>query len=700
MNIDCQIRGKSDVHEALSSLCETEIMEGNNQVFCDNCKKNTDTVLRTTISELPNMMILSLKRFDLDYTTFETVKLNSRCAFGQTLNMKRYTLEGVEAMEQAEQESEETDSMDIGSEESAMKHLPDEEYEYKLVGVLVHAGVAQGGHYYSFIKDPSDDKWYRFDDEDITPFDPALIEVECFGGKVKKETKWPNGQVHTVESEQYANALMLFYEKVKPKKQPPLPPRQESEKLKITDLTNIKMTSGYDVFEQDVRKSNATHRWQSFLFDAEFQQFLTGLLGFCRISISDGITTSLEDSVVTPAAAPLWRRNLIRMLLTFLFDVLLYSNDKANFGDWILQIEQIMAADVESAEDFVVTLALKSSQVSSNWLRTFLLDCPDQTARLAGVRVFSQAIESALASQEQQKKLEGWITAWKEQLAKAEAAGIPLPPPAMLQNEWATFEDINSELSSASAIGLILSFTNCLVDAIPRSWRFSPELFFFIRTLATIDTSKGGSFLREAMIQCLLPPRLICVVSRGRAPSMLRNLFPAASLQQDVAETQMRPEQNPHSHQMMSMAGNQVLNPADVNLRGGNSPFDYVYLFEAIACLMGITHVVQAPLITEHEETGRGRNRVVLTEPAKNALREIFRENCSENSPGMGQKEIEVYLRRSGVDNISSQKIMEMMAKFPSTTGNPGSKGVNFLSLEGFLAYYRDYSQSNEAKVL
>ena len=122
MNIDCQIRGKSDVHEALASLCETEIMEGNNQVFCDNCKKNTDTVLRTTISELPNMMILSLKRFDLDYTTFETVKLNSRCAFGQTLNMKRYTLEGVEAMEQAEREKEEKDEMHTGPEQDTMNH--------------------------------------------------------------------------------------------------------------------------------------------------------------------------------------------------------------------------------------------------------------------------------------------------------------------------------------------------------------------------------------------------------------------------------------------------------------------------------------------------------------------------------------------------------------------------------------------------
>ena len=87
------------------------------------------------------MMILSLKRFDLDYNTFETVKVNSRCAFEQTLSMKRYTLEGIEAIEQAEVENQEADAMDTGNEEIAMGHLADKDYEYKLAGVLVHAGV-------------------------------------------------------------------------------------------------------------------------------------------------------------------------------------------------------------------------------------------------------------------------------------------------------------------------------------------------------------------------------------------------------------------------------------------------------------------------------------------------------------------------------------------------------------------------------
>jgi ubiquitin carboxyl-terminal hydrolase 9/24 len=50
-------------------MCEAEYMEGDNKVYCERCKRKTDTILRTSISFLPDVLILSLKRFDLDYNT-------------------------------------------------------------------------------------------------------------------------------------------------------------------------------------------------------------------------------------------------------------------------------------------------------------------------------------------------------------------------------------------------------------------------------------------------------------------------------------------------------------------------------------------------------------------------------------------------------------------------------------------------------
>jgi ubiquitin carboxyl-terminal hydrolase 9/24 len=62
---------------------------------------------------------------------------------------------------------------------------------YKLVGIIVHKGQANGGHYYSFIqqKDESDpinhSNWYIFDDTDVSECkmdDDEELRSQCFGG--------------------------------------------------------------------------------------------------------------------------------------------------------------------------------------------------------------------------------------------------------------------------------------------------------------------------------------------------------------------------------------------------------------------------------------------------------------------------------------------------------------------------------------
>jgi ubiquitin carboxyl-terminal hydrolase 34 len=59
-----------------------------------------------------------------------------------------------------------------------------ENYIYNLIGVTVHTGTADGGHYYSFIKDRTKDKWFLFNDAEIKPFDSNQLATECFGGEM------------------------------------------------------------------------------------------------------------------------------------------------------------------------------------------------------------------------------------------------------------------------------------------------------------------------------------------------------------------------------------------------------------------------------------------------------------------------------------------------------------------------------------
>jgi hypothetical protein len=203
------------------------MLEGDNAYFCETCKKHIDTLKRSCIKELPNTLILHLKRFEFNFDTMRKVKLNDYCEFPDVLDMLPYTREGLalqEAQEEKEQGTEEvqecvslplslslflrarqltsrtpfrtprdTDEAEgaapsqedgkEGDEAAAESNEPKEPlpeirpreyYEYELVGILVHRGVADSGHYYSFIKDRSaagaESSWIEFNDKTVTEF--------------------------------------------------------------------------------------------------------------------------------------------------------------------------------------------------------------------------------------------------------------------------------------------------------------------------------------------------------------------------------------------------------------------------------------------------------------------------------------------------------------------------------------------------
>ncbi|CAM9396814.1 unnamed protein product, partial [Scytosiphon promiscuus] len=164
INLEVNIRGKESLEESLASFVESELMAGDNKVDCEDCGEKKDARMRTCLEHLPNLLIVHLKRFELDYRTFETVKLNDRCSFPMLLDLKPYTMKGTderEAMEEALQAAAEASGGDLTieqvtklHEEQAAKMKEDAgDYMYNLAGILVHAGVAQGGHYYSYIRD-------------------------------------------------------------------------------------------------------------------------------------------------------------------------------------------------------------------------------------------------------------------------------------------------------------------------------------------------------------------------------------------------------------------------------------------------------------------------------------------------------------------------------------------------------------------
>ena len=149
-NLSLTIKNLKNLDECFEKYIEGEVIS---DFKCDSCNKKVDVTKRQLLSSLPNMLILHLQRLVFNLDTLMNEKINSRLDFPMELDLKKYTLD------QSKNSS------------------------YHLVGVVVHYGTAEFGHYYSFIDiKKGEDQWLEFNDSKIKEFKMKSLEKECFGG--------------------------------------------------------------------------------------------------------------------------------------------------------------------------------------------------------------------------------------------------------------------------------------------------------------------------------------------------------------------------------------------------------------------------------------------------------------------------------------------------------------------------------------
>lgn len=186
--IQCDIKGKANLEESLQAYVDGEIMEGENKYKCETCDRHVDAVKRACLKELPDNLIFHLKRFDFNLRTLQRSKINDFFPFPDKIDMQPYTVEGLS--------------------DPSGRAEPD---TFELVGVLVHSGNAESGHYYSFIRErPSlagAPSWMEFNDDSVLAWDPAHMENACFGGPDYRQP-FENTAFDKVYS-----AYMLFYQR-------------------------------------------------------------------------------------------------------------------------------------------------------------------------------------------------------------------------------------------------------------------------------------------------------------------------------------------------------------------------------------------------------------------------------------------------------------------------------------------------------
>ena len=156
--LSLEVRNRRNVEESLDLFVEGDRLEGDNKYQCEPCgNRKVDALKRTCLQRLPRQLLVHAKRFEFDLEYMKRIKINDRFEFPRRLSLANYTVEGLARLEALERQRD-----DPSVEVPSLPHA-DEYYEFELRGVLVHAGTADSGHYYSFIRDPgSDNQWFEF----------------------------------------------------------------------------------------------------------------------------------------------------------------------------------------------------------------------------------------------------------------------------------------------------------------------------------------------------------------------------------------------------------------------------------------------------------------------------------------------------------------------------------------------------------
>ncbi|GMT14484.1 hypothetical protein PFISCL1PPCAC_5781, partial [Pristionchus fissidentatus] len=208
------------VEEALAAFVQPELLDGNNQYMCENCKSKQNAHKGLRITSFPYLLTIQLKRFDFDYTTFNRIKLNDRVSFPDLLDLNQF-VHKVDNKKEVKEENgddspsitpmdEDTIGFEIGKSgvghrldmNEAEKLLQKGPYVYELFSVMVHQGNAAGGHYFAYIKNVDVSEWYCFNDTRVEIATPQEVE-KSFGGM---QGGWTNSNT---------NAYMLMYRQVK-----------------------------------------------------------------------------------------------------------------------------------------------------------------------------------------------------------------------------------------------------------------------------------------------------------------------------------------------------------------------------------------------------------------------------------------------------------------------------------------------------
>ncbi|EGO22632.1 hypothetical protein SERLADRAFT_372069 [Serpula lacrymans var. lacrymans S7.9] len=161
------VRGSSKVslQSCLDAFVKEEILENTDAWHCPNCKALRKATKRLSLSRLPPILLIHLKRFSFKGPF--TDKIETVVDFPlRTLDLTNYMPPPLPpGMDKGNM-----NGANLSTEDPRMQTPP---YKYDLYGVTNHFGTLSGGHYTAFIA--SRGGWVYCDDSRVTPTDAKQV---------------------------------------------------------------------------------------------------------------------------------------------------------------------------------------------------------------------------------------------------------------------------------------------------------------------------------------------------------------------------------------------------------------------------------------------------------------------------------------------------------------------------------------------
>jgi ubiquitin carboxyl-terminal hydrolase 34 len=269
-------------------------------------------MLRACLKDIPDNLIFHLKRFEFNIQRLQRSKINDHFSFPTKIDMRPYKVEHL--MDNPEETPE-----DI----------------FELVGVLIHSGTAESGHYYSFIRErPSNSEnetWVEFNDECVSPWDPSCMESSCFGGPDYRGSL----DSGSLQYDKSWSAYMLFYQRSSVAE-------AQRETLQKTGLCSPVRLPVPTRLSNHIAMENEIMMRRFCLYDPSHAPFVIKMLSNLR-QINGGSCASshsLEKLALTTS-------------LNHLDQVIARAKDLPDFQPFMMALKQICSSCAECSRDYL-----------------------------------------------------------------------------------------------------------------------------------------------------------------------------------------------------------------------------------------------------------------------------------------------------------------------------------------------------------